>query len=76
MKVLIKTKNKTYKINLKTILRNIIVILAVAGIIKYINFMNNYNNKLLADYAKFVEYAKNNDIAITQSNYESYITNE
>ena len=73
MKIYIKTKNKKYYINFKTILRNIIIILAIMGITKYINVMNNYNNVQLTRYQQFVKYAQENDIAITQANYESYI---
>lgn len=73
MKIYIKTKNKKYYINFKTILRNIIIILVFIGITKYINVMNNYNNVQLTRYEQFVEYAQKNDIAITQANYESYI---
>lgn len=73
MKIYIKTKNKKYYINFKTILRNILIILAIIGITKYINAMNNYNNVQLTRYEQFVEYAQKNDIAITQANYESYI---
>ena len=76
MKVYIKIKNKTYKINFKTISRNILIILAFISITKYINIMNNYNKIQLERYSQFVEYAQKNDIAITQTNYESYIENE
>lgn len=71
MKIII--KNKTYKINFKTILRNLIIILAFISITQYIKIMHNYNTALLTQYSDFVEYAQNNDIAITQANYESYI---
>lgn len=66
MKVYIKLKNKTYKINFKAILRNILIILAFISITKYINIMSNYNNVQLERYSQFVEYAQKNDIAITQ----------
>ena len=73
MKIYIKTKNKKYYISFNKILRNILIILAIIGITKYINVINNYNNVQLTRYEQFVEYAQKNDIAITQANYESYI---
>lgn len=73
MKIYIKIKNKKYYISFNKILRNILIILAIIGITKYINVINNYNNVQLTRYEQFVEYAQKNDIAITQANYESYI---
>lgn len=63
------------KLNYKKIKRNILIIIFTFLVIKYIQIMSNFNNAKLEKYAHFVEYAKNNDIAITKTNYESYILN-
>lgn len=63
------------KLNYKKIKRNILIIIFVILAIKYIQIISNYNNTKLERYAHFVEYAKDNDIAITKTNYESYILN-
>ena len=74
MEIIIKTKkNRKFTFKIKTILRNILIILAIIIISKYIKFMSNYNTTQLEIYSQFVEYAQEKDIAITQTNYQSYI---
>lgn len=70
-----KNETITIKLNKRKIKRNILIILFIILVIKYISFMNNYNKKVFAVYDDFVNYAQKNDIAITQANYESYILN-
>ena len=67
-----KNETITIKLNKRKIKRNILIILFIILVIKYISFMNNYNKKVFAVYDDFVNYAQKNDIAITQANYESY----
>lgn len=75
MGIYIKLKNKTYTIQFKTIFKIILIALALISITKYFNFVDSNTKKLITNYSQFVEYAKKNDIAITQENYESYIEN-
>lgn len=71
-----KNETITIKLNKRKIKRNILIILFIILVIKYISFMNNYNKKVFAVYDDFVNYAQKNDIAITQANYESYIKSQ
>lgn len=71
-----KNETITIKLNKKKIKRNILIIIFIILVIKYISFMNNYNKKVFAVYDDFVNYAQKNDIAITQANYESYIKSQ
>lgn len=71
-----KNETITIKLNKKKIKRNILIIIFIILVIKYIGFMNNYNKKVFAVYDDFVNYAQKNDIAITQANYESYIKSQ
>ena len=73
MKIFIKIKEKTYYLNFKTILRNIIIIALLAISIKYFQTMQKYNNNLLSKYEEFQEYALNNDIPITQDTFQKYL---
>lgn len=73
MRIYVKFKNKTYTIQFKTILKGILVITILTSIIKYINTVDSNTKMQMANYSQFIEYAKQNDIAITQANYESYI---
>ena len=75
MGIYIKLKNKTYTIQFKTIFKIILIALALISITKYFNFVDSNTKKLITNYSQFVEYAKKNDIAISQENYESYIEN-
>lgn len=75
MGIYIKLKNKTYTIQFKTIFKIILIALALLSMTKYFNFVDSNTKKLITNYSQFVEYAKKNDIAITQKNYESYIEN-
>ena len=73
MKIYIKIKQKTYYLNFKTILRNIIIIALLAISIKYFQTMQKYNNNLLSKYEEFQEYALSNDITITQDTFQKYL---
>ena len=73
MKIYIKIKEKTYYLNFKTILRNIIIIALLAISIKYFQTMQKYNNNLLSKYEEFQEYALSNDIPITQNTFQKYL---
>lgn len=75
MGIYIKLKNKTYAIQFKTILKGILVIMILTSIIKYLDTVDSSTKMQMANYSQFIEYAKKNDIAITQANYESYIEN-
>lgn len=73
MKIYIKIKEKTYYLNFKTILRNIIIIALLAISIKYFQTMQKYNNNLLSKYEEFQEYTLSNDIPITQDTFQKYL---
>lgn len=65
----------TIKLNKRKIKRNILIIIFTILIIKYVGFMNNYNKKAFAVYDNFVNYAKQNELTISQENYKAYIKN-
>ena len=54
-----KNETITIKLNKRKIKRNILIILFIILVIKYISFMNNYNKKVFAVYDDFVNYAQN-----------------
>lgn len=63
------------KLNKRKIKRNILIIIFIILIIKYVGFMNNYNKKAFAVYDNFVNYAEQNGLTISQENYKAYIKN-
>lgn len=63
------------KLNKRKIKRNILIIIFTILIIKYVEFMNNYNKKAFAVYDNFVNYAEQNGLTISQENYKAYIKN-
>lgn len=63
------------KLNKRKIKRNILIIIFIILIIKYVGFMNNYNKKAFAVYDNFVNYAEQNGLTISQENYKAYLKN-
>lgn len=66
-------KRKKYKLNIRKIKRNILVLLFLILSIYYINFMNNYTNINLKSCQAFSEYAERNSITLTQDNYKTFL---
>ena len=64
---------RKYKINFKKVKRNILIIAFIALSIFYIKCMNNYTNKNLKSCQEFAQYAEENNIALTQDNYNKYL---
>lgn len=67
-------KKRKYKLNLNKIKRNILIIILTILSILYIKYINTYTNKNIKSCQAFSEYAKNNGIALTQNNYNTYLS--
>lgn len=67
-------KKTRYKLNFKKIFRNILIIIFLIISINYIKNMNLYNKKVFSNYPEFIEYAKSNNLTITEDNYKNFIS--
>lgn len=63
------------KLNKRKIKRNILIVIFLILAIKYMQFINNYNKEVFADYQEFVSYSKNNNLSVSKDNYKNYINN-
>jgi hypothetical protein len=67
-------KIKKYRLNLRKVKRNILILLFLILSISYVNFMNTYTNENIKNCQAFTKYAQQNGISLTQDNYKIYLS--
>lgn len=65
-------QKKVYKLNYKTIKRNILILLFLILFVKYINFMDNYNKKSLAVYQDYITQCEIEGVKANQEDFKAF----